>query len=344
MHIVFLLFGTREIASTRYRVLQFVPHLERDGFRVTLAQYTAHHARFVAVRKFWYMVRAFFTVIGADVVVIQKILLPPLFVSFVRLLGKPIVFDVDDAIWLRVGKRASDAVPDAKLARKLGHVLSRSKKVIVGNDFLRIYASRYALDIDVIPSVVDMRLYPEKIYHQSDSFCLGWIGAPVNFSSLEMLEPVFAALAQKYGRRVYLKVISSVPYESKSGIQVMYAKWSEESAVSEMLEFDVGLMPLEDSEWTRGKCAFKAIEYMAAGIAPVVSPVGANVTTVIDGETGFHARTTDEWVAVIEKVMSDIDVRRMIGARARKHVGAQYSVTGAYPQFKKVIQSAVRHE
>ncbi|MBI2426765.1 MAG: glycosyltransferase family 4 protein [Candidatus Kerfeldbacteria bacterium] len=338
MTVTFLTFGPFETASTRYRVLQFLPYLELDGIHCRTVLYLGHHRSLNNLAKGWYLVRAFVLSLRADVVFIQKILLPSWFLKILRLISKRIVYGVDDAMWLpgpNVAGFSREIVQ--KREKKFIAVVKNVHEVIVGNNDLKLFVQKYQPRVHLVPTCIDDSHYPQEQKPLPKRFCVGWIGSSANFPYLQNLENVFEILFQKYGEEVYLKIISDQPFVSTSGIEIKTVKWNSETEMREMQEFSVGLMPLLDSEWARGKCGFKALQYMALGIVPVASPVGVNTRIIQDGKTGFLPQTLDQWLHALETLKKSTTLQKEMGDQAREFFRSHYSLPVVYPLLKKII-------
>ncbi|MDP3964642.1 MAG: glycosyltransferase family 4 protein [bacterium] len=337
MKLAILTFGDRQSASTRYRILNFMPWLNRDFDAVKIVYYKGLTRPLKQWHKFVYVFQALKAARNSDIVLIQKILLPSWLLKRLANSTQRIVFDFDDAIWLD-GPQVPVASPrQLRSEGKLRSVLQQVDHVIAGNEFLADYAKKYARSISVIPTVVDSERYTPHEDKHKNRVCLGWIGSQVNFPYLASLEPVFQQLHDRYPGRLYLKVISDGRFATKSGLECLNVPWSEKTEIAEMGEFDIGLMPLADTQWARGKCAFKAIQYMALGIVPAVSPIGANTQVVTNGQNGMWANSQAEWVAAISRLIQDPDYRNLMGQAARERALSQYTLNTAYPRLRQVL-------
>jgi len=338
MTITFLCFGNQQTASTRYRILQFIPGLRRDGHRPRIVLYQVTNQFLARLYKLWYLVRAIVRAIGSDMIVIQKILLPGWFLGWLRLITPNIVFDFDDAIWLGGPHVPSQSPKRLRDEQKLRQTLAAANQVIVGNDFLAQYARQVSAQVAVLPTVIDLDRYPARTIEPRDRTCLGWIGTRSTLPYLASLEPVFQQLHQRFGDRFYLKVIGDQPFRSSGGLTVKNVPWAEATEVAEMSEFDIGLMPLDDSsDWVKGKCAFKAIQYMGLGIVPVASPIGASRTVITDNVDGCLASNDQQWLERLTSLATDPERRHRLGQRARQTIHDRFSLTVAYPQWQRLV-------
>lgn len=327
--VVAIAFGSEQAASVRYRLLQFLPFLERQGVRVQVL--------FPAELDRQRRGGGPLTPEGARVCWIQKKLLPR---RTVRGLARRhrLVFDFDDAIWTsEKGSRSFFA--RWRTQARLHYTLRRSTVVIAGNDYLADYARRHAAAVRVVPTVLDTDRYRAKVHEPRDVVTLGWIGHSVNFRYLHALAPALRRLAAR--RRIRLLVVADQPFRLE-GVEVETRAWSEARETTDLLDMDVGLMPLADDEWTRGKCAFKAIQYMAAGVPPVASEVGANRKLIDAGRDGFLATTEDQWVEALDRLAADAGLRAQLGASARHKVEAHYSLQATGPEVAQLFADLLR--
>jgi glycosyltransferase involved in cell wall biosynthesis len=191
----------------------------------------------------------------------------------------------------------------------------------------------------VIPTVLDTGRYRTKVHAPRDVVTLGWIGHSMNFRYLRDLAPALRRLAAS--RPVRLLVVADQPF-GLEGLEVENRAWSEARETADLLDMDIGLMPLADDEWTRGKCAFKAIQYMAAGVPPVASDVGANRQLVDPGQDGFLASTEQQWFDAMDRLAADADLRARLGRTARAKVEAGYSLQRTGPIVAQLFTDLLR--
>ncbi len=235
--------------------------------------------------------------------------------------GHPFVLDLDDAIFHQYDSHRLAPVRWL-LGDKIASVMRRARAVIAGSPYIADYARRHNPRVEVIPTVVDTRRYRVK-EGSSDPFTVGWIGSPSTTPHLEHAIPALREAARRAPLR--LLTIGAAPRDWP-GLDVEMRPWSEDREVDDLLECDVGIMPLPDEPWARGKCAFKLIQYMACGLPTIASPVGAN-TSVVTPETGLLADTHAEWVASIDRLRANPDLRQKLGAAGRRRADASFSVS-----------------
>lgn len=314
-------------ASSRLRFLDYLPALRQRGIRVTVAPFfdDAYLAAYYAGRRDLAAVlraygRRFATLLRpgpADLLWIEKEALPWLPGGLERLLvrGRPCVLDFDDAWYLRYA-----GVP--LLRHKWAGLLPRAALVIAGSSALRDWAeANGAPRTELIPTVIDLARYPLAPPPDNGVFTIGWIGTR---STLPHLAGAAEALARVCaGGRARLRLIANAPIELP-GVPVEFIPWREDAEAELLAGIDAGIMPLPDEPWERGKCAYKLIQYMAAGRPVVASPVGANAEVVVDGETGFLATTPGDWAAALERLRGDAALRAAMGAAGRRRVEDRY--------------------
>ena len=277
---------------------------------------------------------------------------PPLFEWITaKIYKKPIVFDFDDAIWLPNSSEVNaKIVGRLKNHGKTAKICSWSKVVTVGNAFLAEYACQFAKDVRVIPTTIDTENlhFPSRhrsgsipIGHYSDAnlITIGWTGS---HSTLKQLTPLFHLLKkihEQYPFR-FLLIADSPP----SGMPdfVEFRKWKKETEIEDLMEIEIGIMPLYDNDWERGKCGFKALQYMSLEIPTVVSPVGVNKEIVQDGIHGYHAEamppsSESDWEKALIHLFKNESLRSQFGEVGREHVKKKYSVVSQKEEYQKIL-------
>lgn len=249
-----------------------------------------------------------------DLTWVQREMVPGI-PSWEPLLKRPMVLDVDDAIWL-------SPPAGALMARTLGR---EARVVVAGNTYLAEWFGQVARDIRIVPTAVDTaRFVPAA--DEDGPPVVGWVGTASNLPFLEAIEPALAQVLAAVPEARLRVVSNRAPkFASLPAARVDYQPWTPEGEVRCFQGLTVGLMPLEDDPWTRGKCAFKMLQYMACGAAPVVSPVGMNADVLALGDVGRAARSLDEWASATLELLRDRDMAAKLGAEGRRVVEARYS-------------------
>jgi glycosyltransferase involved in cell wall biosynthesis len=273
-----------------------------------------------------------------DVVCIQRRLLPPIEFYWIRRRSSKMLFDLDDAIMYR---SSSSPYPHSLSRRvKFRWMVKGSDVVTVGNQFLKNEVLKVDREkmVFLIPTCIDMGLYPQKKkISNHPEVILGWIGTKGNLKYLKKLEPVFETLHRRFPR-VQLKIVSSDFYDPSS-LPVVKKPWRLEDENADLISFDIGLMPLNDDLWSRGKCGLKIVQYLSVGVPVVCTPVGINSDIIQDGENGFWATTHQEWIDRLSTLIQNPDLRYRMGLKGMERVEREYSLAVTSEKFLHVLQS-----
>ncbi len=278
-----------------------------------------------------------------DLVWIEKEALPWMPVSIEKLLlGRvPYVLDYDDAVFHSYDRNRNGLVR-LFLGRRLDKLMSSARLVVAGNAYLAQRATDAGASwVEKIPTTIDLLRYQGARSSngiEGRAPCVVWIGSPSTVRYLSDLSEVLIALSKQV--RFRLRVIGGqlvIP-----GLDVECVKWSEESEVQAISEGDVGIMPLRDSYWERGKCGYKLIQYMACGLPVVASPVGVNVEIVSNGVNGFLASSSTEWVDSLKNLLVDPVLRKQMGASGYDRVEEKYCIQQVGPRLTALLRKAAR--
>lgn len=326
---LFLIQG-REQPASRYRVLQFEEFLRADGVEPTVVDYPR------TPLAWWRLLRG----AGAfDVLVSQKKRFSPLPLWCVRRTGVPLVFDLDDAVMFASSRHARPESP-GRLAR-FQRMVRASRGVVVGNRYLRAMVEPLNPRVWTVPTVMDLRRY--RVRADADRpgpLVLGWIGGRKSLPFLAALAPVLDRVAAAAPRPVVLRVVSREAIAC-ARMPVELKPWSEAEEAADAAGFDVGLAPLPDDPWSRGKCATKLLQYLAAGVPGVASPVGAHCDIIEDGVNGFLAPDDAAWAERLGRLLADADLRRRLGRAGRRTVEAEYCVQVQGPRLARILHEVV---
>ncbi len=337
-------------ASSRVRFLQYLPYFKAQGVNMSVVPLFSDayvRALYEGGSRWREVVAGYMRRIGAllqvrrfDVVIVEKELFPflPAFAErLLRVSGVPYVVDYDDALFHRYDLHSSKLVRGV-LGRKIDAVMRHAVVVVAGNDYLAERARQAgARRVELIPTVVDTHRYQPRQAPPNETPVIGWIGTPNTSRYLQPLLPVFEALQARMRVRV---VAVGARSEDFAGTPVETLPWSEETEVESIQQFDIGIMPLADSPWERGKCGYKLIQCMACGVPVVASPVGVNTVIVNPGKNGLLARD-DEWEEQLTTLLQDPELRRSFGAQGRKDVENWYSLEVQAPRLLNAIREAV---
>jgi glycosyltransferase involved in cell wall biosynthesis len=347
-----------EGAGCRFRIAQFIPYLERAGIHVTLRSlFTPEFFRLVYRRGHRLRKAVTFASLALkrldslrdasqfDVVFIYREIFPigPALVErLLALPGRPpVVFDFDDAIFLPSVSDANRFIGALKQPGKVKTIIRVADHVIAGNDYLAAYAQRFNRAVTTIPTCVDTdRFVPRAAAAPAGAPpIVGWIGSPTTATYVNDLAPVLRRVAAT--DRYVLRVSGTGTAIEMPGVDIDSVRWSLEDEVRLFNSCDVGVYPLTDDEWSRGKCGFKAIQFMACGVPVVASAVGVNREIIRDGVNGFLASTEAEWVEKIRRLLTDEALRRRIAAAGRETIERSYSLRVHAPSLATTLRNVV---
>ena len=261
----------------------------------------------------------------ADVAVLHQIKLSALEARLFATFCRRRVFDFDDAIYVRKPRRLGEPADDSRWRRLKFEATCRFvDEVAAGNDVLARAAGPVARAVTILPTSIDTAAYIPTSAAADAAPVVVWIGSPENLVYLQMIRPALATLAAANPRMKLRVICSSFPDWPE--VPVERVVWSAAGEAQALAGAHIGIMPLSDDEWARGKCAFKLLQYMAAALPCVASPVGANAEAVIDGVTGFHAVDGDDWRNRLQALIDSPQLRARFGAAGIAHVQKRYSM------------------
>ena len=347
-----------EGAGCRFRVTQYLPYLQQAGFDVTLSSFYSRDYFNIVYRPGNYVRKAagflglasrrVFELLSMrqyDLVLLYREAIPigPPFVErWIHRLGIPIVYDFDDAIFLPAVSDANKAFSFLKSAKRAAQILKISDQVSVGNDFLAGYARQFNDHVTVIPTAVDTNRFvprPDPPPGGARKLVVGWIGSPTTFRYLESIAGVLAEASKQ--QPFILKVSGAGRPVNFPGVDVQVAPWSMADEVTLFNTCDVGVYPLPDDDWSRGKCGFKAIQCMACGVPVVAAAVGVNREIIEDGVNSFLASTPVEWVEKLVRLLREPELRQRMAAGGRRTIEQRYSLNVTAPRLAAVMTAAL---
>jgi glycosyltransferase involved in cell wall biosynthesis len=278
---------------------------------------------------------------NVNCVFIQKKLFSPFELFWVRLFSQRIIFDFDDAIMYK--DRPASPLQQKRQKRRFAATVQKADLVIAGNDYLRDAACPYNEKTTLIPTVLDMNRYSRKKPDEKEGkdIVLGWMGSRGTLKYLQYIAPALEELGRKWPN-VKLKIVAD-DFFSLTDMGVIRKSWSAQDEIADLHSFDIGIMPLVDDLWTRGKCGFKLLQYMAVGMPVVCSPVGVNTVIVSHGIEGFWAATPEEWVDMLTKLIEDRSLRFAMGEKGREKVEKHFSLEANAPLFIHCLQNGIEY-
>lgn len=321
-----------ELPSFRHRWSHLIPRLEARGWRCRVV-HAPRGRYFLRLRARRAELRE------ASLVVLAKVRLGLGEGVLLRRWARRVAFDFDDALFLRRPRQAGQAPNRSRLRRRKFAATCRAcDLVLAGNDFLAAAARPWSRRVEVLPTPVELESYPAAPPADRHGDTVVWIGLPENLAYLEPLRPVFADLARRVPAFRLRLVCSEFPDWPE--IPLQRVRWSAATEVEQLATAGIGIMPLADDDWARGKCAFKLLQYMAAGLPTVASPVGENAEVVTDGETGFLASDPELWSRRLEDLLASPELRSTLGAAGRERVRRRYDRRVIAPRAVGLIEGA----
>jgi glycosyltransferase involved in cell wall biosynthesis len=353
MKVLFIVpYPLNEAPSQRFRFAQYLGYLNESGIEFEVHSFLSDYAWKILYRPGHFFRKALLIKLGFlkriglmfrcssfDFIFIHREAAPigpPLFeFILVRLLQKKIIYDFDDAIWVKNYSESNRFFAFLKSHRNTETICRWAYKVSCGNDYLCQFAQQFNSNVVYNPTTIDTENYHNKIRHQTkDKFVIGWTGSHSTIKYLDGLVPVLAQLEKKY--TFEFRVISDVKPDLALD-SLVFVKWQKETEIDDLLEFSVGVMPLVHDQWSEGKCGFKALQYMALGIPALVSPVGVNTKIVDHGLNGFICQTNEDWLEKLEILMNDFELLQRISKETRAKIIRDYSVHSNRENFIKLF-------
>ncbi len=342
----------------RFRLEQWEPLLADAGVQITYSPFETE-----ALRSVLYQKGNAFTKIKAvgknlrqrkatirsaseyDLVYVFReaaLLGPPWFERRIAKSGVPMVFDFDDAVFVSYKSPSNGYLSYLKFAGKTAEICRLSSHVMAGNQYLADYALKQNPNVTIVPTTIDTEKYVAVVSASEgigNVVTIGWSGS---FSTVQHLDTIREALRELATTEKFkLRVIGTPEYEL-DGVDVEAIQWRSETELEDLGKIDIGLMPLPDEDWSRGKCGLKALQYMALGIPTICSPVGVNSTIISDGANGYLADSKDEWISKLKILIHNAELRRKIGFAGRETVVADYSAKSQAPRVLEIFRSLTR--
>ena len=339
--------------SSRVRTYQFLPQFERAGLQVTvlplqgddyIERLYSQGSRdpLAALRAYAGRAATLLNPPPHDVVWVEKELFPYLPTFAEGLLSAklgPMVVDYDDAIFHNYDLHRLGAVRTL-LGRKIDAVMRRAQVVVAGNDYLKARALKAgARRVEVLPSVVDVPSYRHPRPQGRTPPVIGWMGTPSTAHNLQLIAGPLAAMQARHGAAVRVVARGQIPID---GVSVDCVDWAEDRQAADLAGFDIGVMPLFGTPFDQGKCGYKIVQYMAAGLPVVASAVSANRDIVEPGVTGFLADTDAEWTQALETLIADRALRERMGRAGYERALAHYSTEAVGERLTRLLKDVAR--
>jgi glycosyltransferase involved in cell wall biosynthesis len=339
--------------SQRFRFEQYIPFLEKNGFECThffLLDEKPDKEFYRpgnVIGKMQIVLRSFFKLRNIlnkadqyDHIFVQRecFMLGTSYFEkqFSKKRGR-LYFDFDDSIWLLDVSDANKKFAWLKDPDKTSKIIALSDRVIAGNPYLAEYASRFNKNVRIIPTTIDTVQYRRKRMKENNAICIGWSGSLTTLKHFDFAVPFLIKLKEKYGDKIYIKVIGDGSYVNKA-LNIKGLQWKSDTEVEDLSEFDIGIMPLPDDQWAKGKCGLKGLQYMALEIPTIMSPVGVNTEIIRDGENGYLASDENEWMEKLSLLIGSKELREKIGKAGRRTVEETYSIEAQMNNYLQLFK------
>ena len=339
--------------SQRFRFEQYLEFLEKNGVHTEVCSFLSPkgwalwYTKGKSIQKIFHLVRGcwkrfvlLFRLRHTDVVFIHREAAPfgPPIIEWciAKVLKKKMVYDYDDAIWLPNYSPQHRYVHRIKAYWKVKYIIRWATHVTAGNAYLADYARGFGAEVTVIPTTIDLNLHRVPTPTHSTTPVLGWTGTHTTIRYLEELLPVLQRLTQEIPFKLH--VISNEPPRFALP-NLVYVPWNKDTEMEDLSQFTIGLMPLSDTEWAKGKCGFKALQYMALGIPTIASKVGVNKEIIQHGQNGYLAENLEEWAFCIRQILLEREAARLMAELGKRTVQQKYSVDANQGLYLQLFQS-----
>lgn len=342
--------------SQRYRIEQFLPILDKHKI-----QYEYAYLLTASMDRVFYTPGA----ILSKAILVLKSLLKLLYITFFQstkfhyvfvqreafMLGTAffekaiakrakLIFDFDDSIWMANVSAANKKLAFLKNPDKTKEIIQAAAKNVVGNSFLEEYALQFSNAVILIPTTVDTEEYSRSspLKPKADGrVCIGWSGSQTTIEHFKLAEPYLKEIKRKYRDKVYFKVIGDPSYKNEE-LGIIGKKWTRDTEIKELEEIDIGIMPLPNDEWSKGKCGLKGLVYMSMEIPSILEDVGVNKEIIQDGENGMLCHNHQSWIEKLSLLIEDQNLRLTLGESGRKTILKKYSILANQDKFLSLIE------
>jgi glycosyltransferase involved in cell wall biosynthesis len=310
-----ILIQGREVAASRYRILQYIPYLQEHGVICTVREFPRSPGEYISLSAI---------LSEYDCVFVQRKRFHFPFLTLFCRQAKRVVYDLDDAVMF---KNTLAKFPYSRTReRRFRNMVCSSDVIIAGNTFLQEQASRHHSRVMVIPTSIPAQRYCLKDYtRKKERITIGWIGDHGSIHYLKRIKDIFEEIGRRFSGKVELKIVCDT-FIDCSHIPVRKVRWSQDTEVAELMDMDIGVMPLVDDPWSWGKCGLKILQYFGVGVPAVCTPVGVNRDVVVHGHNGFWANSPEEWIDALSTLVINEKDRKCMGLRGRMTLESGYTM------------------
>jgi glycosyltransferase involved in cell wall biosynthesis len=344
--------------SQRFRFEQYLSFLEENNFSITTKPFIDQKTWELLYKPGLYlqktlgMIKSFmkrsvllFSVHKYDFVFMHREAMqfgPPIFEFILcKILKKKVLYDFDDAIWLKNHSDSNALLSFTKWYSKVNKICSWVTEIQCGNQFLANYAKQFNHKINIVPTTIDtIGKHNKIINYDRDTITIGWTGSHSTMHYLDFIVPIIKELEQVYSINFLVISDRNPMYKLKS---FQFCQWNKETEIDDLAKIDIGIMPLIKNQWAEGKCAFKGLQYMSLGISTVMSPVGMNIQLIENGENGFLADTKQEWIEKLILLIESKELRKKIGLAGNQTIEKFYSVEALKPTYLYIFNKMIEY-
>lgn len=342
----------------RYRCEQYIPFLEANGFECVYSPilinakednnlyYGSYLQKLnLFIKGVFRRIKDVLRAKDFDIVFIYREAFmtgTTVFEKLIKRAGAKIIFDFDDAIWNHDVSEGNKGLSWLKNPEKTKDIIGLADLVFAGNPYLADYAKQFSSNVVIVPSTIDLNYYqvPPKNSLPTGNVVIGWSGSLTTIEHFKTIIPVLKKLKEKFGNKIEFKVFGIPEYRNED-LGIKGIAWTPETEAREIASFDIGIMPLPDNEWSRGKCGMKGLQYMALEVATVMSPVGVNKEIIREGENGLLASSEEEWLQKLSLLIESKELRERLGKAGRKTVEEKYSSLAIKNNYLRYFEELV---
>lgn len=352
-HIFFIVpYPKGSAPSQRFRFEQYLEFLADEGFSYELHPFydtkawNTLYAEGKTLEKIYHLLRSFmrrflllFQFRKADFIFVHREMShvgPPIFEWITtKILRRKITYDFDDAIWLPNYSEQNAKFQRLKMYKKVFSIMRWANQITAGNEYLCQQAKKYNNRVTFLPTTIDLNYHKSETALKRKKLTIGWTGSHTTAQYLDFLVPILKRLNENY-EYDFLVISNENPKLDLPNFK--FIPWNKKDEIEDLNRIDIGVMPLEDSVWTQGKCAFKILQYMALSKPCVASPVGANLDVIKTGENALLAKSESDWYEALSQLIENDDLREELGENAYKTVQSRYSVEANKAKYLQLFK------
>jgi glycosyltransferase involved in cell wall biosynthesis len=341
-----------EAPSQRFRFEQYLELLEKDGYQIEYHSFIDEKTweKLYLPGNYFFKVTSIlksfvrrwlllFSIKKNDLIFIHREMAhigPPIFEWILaKVLRKKYIYDFDDAIWLPNYSQSNAKFQRLKAYWKVNYCMKWAYRISAGNQYLANYASQFNSNVFIIPTTIDLlHHHTLQTDYEKKDIVIGWTGTLTTMHYLDFLIPILEELEQDF-EFTFLVISNQEPSFKLNSLK--FVKWEKDSEIEDLAQISIGVMPLYEDIWSKGKCGFKGLQYMALGIPSLMSPVGVNTEIVEHGKNGFLPNSQEEWKDTLKELLVNKDLRSRIGNEGLKTIQEKYSVRANYPKYKALL-------